>query len=685
MSHRSYLTVYGFCCLTLVFVAAAVAEPPADTPAKPRIVEPVKVGVSPPLREVTPKPPIPFLPKQIPNKVDFQPPGPGPAVAVPDPLRQTSPTGSEITAVATPAPILSFEGTTDDDNAAVIAGRVVPPDTEGDVGPNHYVQMNNLIFEIFDKSGNSVVGPLANNSLWSGFGGICEENNDGDPIVLYDQGTDRWIFSQFAIGDDGHQCVAVSQTNDPTGSYFLYDFVISPRCFNDYPKMSVWPDGYYLTANEFCSSFPFGTSFRSAIAVAFEKPAMLDGQSARAVVFDIDTPDGTAFSIQPSHWEGPTAPATGRPNVFLQAFDDETWGSGGGPDGYQLWEFSADWASESFSFTHLGQADTTEFDANLCNFNACVPQPGSGEKLDTLSQFTMYRAHYRNHASVNLDGDGSNDGEILVVNHSVDADGNDTAGIRWAELRNNGSGWFVHQTGTYAPADGEHRWMASATMDGAGNIAVAYSLSSSSTFPSVMYNTRGPADLAGELTGGEVTCHAGTGVQTNSSNRWGDYSTISVDPVDDCTFWLTNEYYAESGSFDFKTRICSFKLDGCGTGSTCGDDVCDVDEDSCTCPADCGAPPSTEQGLCQDGIDNDCDGLVDCDDDADCANLVLSGLTITTTETFEACETITVTNFSVGSTGDVTFIAGDEIAFGEGFQVESGGVCSAEIDPNLFP
>ncbi len=589
----------------LLGTAAFAAGPSSDTPV--RVGEQVRKGVSPPLRDIVPQAPIPFLPREVPNQVKFQPPGAGPATAGPDAARQTTTGDDSLTAAATPPPILSFEGTSDDDNAEVIGGRVVPPDTEGDVGPNHYVQMNNLIFEIFDKSGNSILGPLANNALWSGFGGICETNNDGDPIVMYDQGADRWIFSQFAIGSDGHQCVAVSQTGDPTGAYFLYDFNISPTCFNDYPKLGVWPDGYYLTANEFCDSFPFGQSFRSAIAVAFDKSAMLNGQSAEFAKFDISTPDGTAFSVQPSHWEGPTAPATGRPNVFIQAFDDETWGDGGGPDGYQLWEFSADFANSNFSFNHLGQVNTTEFDADLCGFSACVPQPGSGELLDTLSQFTMYRAHYRN----------SGDHETLIVNHSVDADGNDTAGVRWTELRNSGSGWSVHQTGTYAPADGEHRWMASATMDGSGNIAVAYSLSSDNTFPSIRYNTRAPGDTLGELTGGEQECFAGSGSQINSSNRWGDYSTISVDPVDDCTFWLTNEYYANTESFDFKTRICAFKIEGCGTTATCGDGTCDSGEDQCSCPEDCGAPPTSEAGLCDDGLDNDCDGLIDCND-SDC-------------------------------------------------------------------
>ncbi len=370
-------------------------------------------------------------------------------------------------------PSLGFDGLSDDDNEAVLDFRVVPPDTEGDVGPDHYIQMINLIFAIYDKdTGNIVSGPFANNDLWQGFGGICETNNDGDPIVLYDHLADRWIFSQFAIGSrDGHQCIAVSVTGDPTGAYHRYDFVVSRRAVNDYPKLGVWPDGYYMTANEFGRR-----GFRGAIAVAFERNAMLEGMPARFAKFGpLKCGKECFFSLQPSHLEGP-APDAGTPNTFLMAFDDQTWGTGGNSDGYRLWDFAVDWVNGVFSFTSLGQVDTIEFDANMCNFSRnCIPQPSPGEGLDVLSEFTMYRAQFRSFGTY----------DSIVVNHTVDANGNDLAGIRWAELRNTGAGWTVHQTGTFAPDDGDHRWMGSITMDGAGNIALGYSVSGPGTFPSV--------------------------------------------------------------------------------------------------------------------------------------------------------------------------------------------------------
>lgn len=507
---------------------------------------------SEPLRTMRPGAVVNRPNRQVPNAVKFTPPGGGPKLAV-DPLLQDweLPT---ILLAPTPAPALSFDGTSDDDNAAVAGGRVVPPDTNGDVGPNHYVQMNNSVFEIFDKQGNTILGPLPNNTLWSGFGGICQANNDGDPIVFHDQLADRWVFSQFAIGSTGHQCFAVSQTPDPTGPYYRYDFEISPGLngFNDYPKIGTWPDAYYLSANEFGGP---SQSFQFPIAVAFERERMLAGNpAARYVRFSVPGSGGsTFFSLQPAHWEGATPPPPGAPNVFTMAYDVGAWG-GAGSDGYQLWEFAVNWTNPAAStFTALGRVPTTAFDANLCNFSSCVPQPSPGELLDTLGQFTMFRLMYRNLNGI----------EVLVGNHTVDV-GSNRAGMRWFELRKNGT-WGLHQTGTYAPADGLHRWMGSAAMDEAGNIMLAYSTSGTSLNPSIRYTSREAADPLGTLPGGEVDCVAGGGVQFGSSNRWGDYSAISVDPVNACTFWLTGEYYVNSGNFDFKTRICKVTLTSCGS------------------------------------------------------------------------------------------------------------------------
>ncbi len=450
---------------------------------------------------------------------------------------------------ATPAPSASFDGLSDDDNAVVAGGRVVPPDTNLDVGPSHIVQTINLIYAVYTKAGVRTFGPVKVNNLWIGFGGDCETFNNGDPTVLYDDAADRWVISQFAVsGPDGHQCVAVSTSGDPAGSFYRYDFVVSPGKFNDYPKMGVWPDGYYITANQFASSF------EGVIAVAFERSRMLSGLSAQMVKFGPLT-CGTEcyFSMQPAHYDGGTAPPAGAPNPFIQSWDDETWGTGAGPDGYRMFNFAVNWTTPSSStFTALPQVNTAEFDANLCNFSrGCIVQPSPGERLDPLGQFTMYRAMYRNFGTY----------QSLLINHTVDVNGKNVAGVRWAELRNQGSGWNLQQSGTVSPT-GDSRWVGSIAQDKQGNIAIGYSVSSRQVKPAIRYVTRAAGDPLGTV-GSEVTLQAGIGVQQSSSNRWGDYSSMSVDPADDCTFWYTTEYYANNGSFDFKTRIGSFKQPGC--------------------------------------------------------------------------------------------------------------------------
>ncbi len=571
----------------LLVLAAAAAPVLAQgaAPGPPEVVGAARHDVSPPLRDIPPRPPQPGQAnRNVPNRVPLDLAARHtPAAEAPDPVQQTAPG-----AAATPAPIRNFEGISDDDNAAILGFRIVPPDTEGDVGASHYVQVINLLLAVYDKStGNLVFGPVAANTLWSGFGGICETNNDGDPIVLYDDAADRWLVSQFAIGADGHQCIAVSTTGDPTGSYHRYDFNVSPTFFNDYPKLGVWPDAYYMSANE------FNSSYRGVIAVAFERSRMLAGQSAQMVKFGpLECDAECYFSMQPAHFEGGTAPPAGAPNPFIQSWDDEVWGTGSGSDGYRMFDFHVDWTTPGNStFTQLPQVNAPEFNAAFCNFSRnCIPQPKPSEGLDPLGQFTMYRAQYRNFGSH----------QTLVVNHSVNV-GSNRAGVRWAELRNTGSSWTLHQTGTYAPADGLNRWMGSAAMDGEGNIALGFSVSSSNVFPSVRYVSRLATDPLGTMPGGEVTLVAGAGSQRQSFNRWGDYSTMSVDPVDDCTFWYTQEYYANSGSFDFKTRIGSFNV--CDSGGGC-------------------TPTEPVEVSCSDGLDNDCDGLTD-GADPDCQSSCL--------------------------------------------------------------
>jgi hypothetical protein len=431
---------------------------------------------------------------------------------------------------------------------------VLPPDTNGDVGPDHYVQTVNLAFAVWDKSGTPLIGPSNLNTLWASLGGICASNNDGDPIVLYDQLADRWLISQFALNfpDDFHQCVAVSATPDPTGSWNLYDFQISTSKMNDYPKFGVWPDGYYMSVNQFDGST---LSWEGVGAVVFERSAMLAGDpGARMIYFDLDEsvyPD--LGGMLPSDLDGMTAPPSGTPNYFVQ-LEDDAWGAA--QDRLQVWQFDVDWTIPADStFSLSGYLPTAAFDSDLCGGSRnCIPQPGV-RTLDAIADRLMYRLAYRvfdTHQS-------------MVVNHTVDTNGSDHAGIRWYELRDAGSGWTVHQEGTYAP-DSDNRWMGSIAMDASGNIGLGYSVSGTSTFPSIRYTGRLASDPSGTMLQGEAEIIAGGGSQGISLGRWGDYSMMGVDPTDDCTFWYTQEYYASDSDAGWQTRIGSFRFPSCTTG-----------------------------------------------------------------------------------------------------------------------
>jgi hypothetical protein len=457
-------------------------------------------------------------------------------------------------AARAPSLTVNFEGVSNADNVAAVGFGVYPPDTVGDVGPNHYVQWVNLSLAIYDKAGNRLFGPVPGNSLWAGFGGLCESNNNGDVLVVYDQLADRWVFSQFALGADGHQCFAVSKTSDPLGAYHLYDFVVAPGKLNDYPKLGVWPDGYYLTFNEFAAVG--GTyKFSSAVGMVFNRQAMLAGLNAAQVRFDIkdNTQQETYFAVQPSHLEGMVAPPAGAPNTLVMSYDDESFSATGTAnpesDFYKVWAMHADWSDPGAStLTGPVTLATSEFAVP-----GKIPQSGTTSKLDSLGGFTMYRLVYRNMGTH----------ESLVINHTVQTGGQ--AGIRWAELRNP-SAPVVYQAGTYAPADGAHRWMGSVAMDALGNIALGYSVSSDTLYPSIRFTGRLASDPLGVMTQGEGEIIAGGGSQTGG-DRWGDYSALSVEE-DGCTFWYTTEYYAESSSSGWQTRVASFSFPNCTATAT---------------------------------------------------------------------------------------------------------------------
>ncbi len=431
---------------------------------------------------------------------------------------------------------------------------VLPPDTDGDVGLNYYVQMINLAFAVYDKSGNLVDGPYPNSSLWADTTGPWNSTNDGDPIVLYDAQADRWMMSQFSVSTNypngpAWELIAISVTNDPTGAYYEYAFQFDD--FPDYPKFGVWNDAYYASFNI------FGTYIRVA-AAAFERDSMLIGSpNARMVLFDL--PDGSApWSMLPSDFDGPPPPA-GTPNYFAY-FED------GSPDALKIWEFHTDWNNTSNStFAQVSSLTTASFDSQICNANRgqCIDQPDVTQPLEDLSDRLMFRLQYRNFGTYST----------MVTNHTVDV-GSGHAGIRWYELRKSGSSWSIYQQGTYAP-DSDHRWVGSIAMNASGNILLGYSVSSSTTYPSIRYTGRLASDPLGQMTVTETSIIAGSGSQTNTARRWGDYSMMSVDPSDDNSFWFTTEYIQTTSDASWRTRIAKIAIDD-GTAPPSVDFVADT-------------------------------------------------------------------------------------------------------------
>ncbi len=431
---------------------------------------------------------------------------------------------------------------------------VYPPDTQGDVGPNHYVQAVNLSFQIWDKQGNSLYGPYDLSTIWDGFNGDWSGTNDGDPIVLYDQEADRWLISQFSlphqrgifIDPPYYELVAISKTPDPTGEWYQYAFEFDDY-MPDYPHLGVWPDGYYMATN----GFDKGLFFASAGATVFERDKMLQGDStARMVYFAVAnlTNGGEAGNMLPSDWDGVNTPPAGSPNYFTYFQDDSD--NGVPADRLRMWEFHVDWNNTNNStFTLTTTLNTDPFDSEITGGRDAIPQPDTDVNLDAVSDRLMFRLQYRNFG----------DHEAMVTNHTVDV-GVDHAGVRWYELRKSGNGsWAIYQQGTYAP-DADHRWVASVAMNGNGDIGMEFTVSSDNTYPSIRWTGRLASDPLGQMTIPEIHIVDGSGSQTGTGHRWGDYSMLSVDPVDDATFWATNEYIKTTGGAPWETRIASISM-----------------------------------------------------------------------------------------------------------------------------
>ncbi len=544
---RKNLLVLILVTVGLVAAASAPSAQEQTISGTYRGIRPVvKADVSPPLRSIPPGP----ITKGGRLMVDpesglAREPGPQDT----DPVVQ----GWAATE-AIPPPSNSFDG------PGNLAG-VSPPDPVGDVGPNHYVAMSNLYFAVYDKNGTLLYGPAANNTLWSGFGGDCQSDNDGDPIVLYDQLADRWILTQFtASGPNYYNCLAISTGPDPTGTYYRYA-VSTGSYFPDYPKYGVWSDAYYISTREFDGLFG---PFVGVGAYAVNRAQMIAGDPNPQVISFLMPPGATPYNVGdgllPSDLDGNILPPTGSPNYFVGAMDNG--GQYGAPqDALTLWKFQADFTTPANStFTLTDTLSIAPYDTQFdpCSGRSCIPQPDTSNKLDILSyrQRPMHRLAYRNFGTH----------ESLVTNQSVEASGG-IAGMRWWEIRDPNGTPVIHQESTYAPGvtDGIHRWMGSIAMDEAGNMALGYSASDGTgTYPSVWYTGRLAGDPLGTMSQGEASIVDGTGSQTGSQ-RWGDYTSMNIDPLDDCTFWYVNEYVPSTSSVGWRLRIGSFKFDECGT------------------------------------------------------------------------------------------------------------------------
>ncbi len=559
--------------VVLIGFSFSAAEPPADPPQvlrNPELGPPVTPYVFegdvrdlPRPRAWQPGDPI----REIPIRF-YAPPGKRPQVVDKlglDPLLQPPlPSFSELQSTTDPAAtsgltIGTFTTPTRNFDGIDFSG-AWPPDPVGDVGPEHYIQMTNVhsdlygsLVRIFDKA-EPVPNELATFSQSSLAKGPCR-NGLGDPIVLYDRQADRWLLSEFA--GPAYLCVSISRTGDPVGGGW-YAYTFETPVFPDYPKYAVWA----TDANGGAGSYVVGTNAAAADATyegpgiyALNRSAMLAGESASFVRFNVPWLTGLHVqSLIPADPDGPLGPPTGEPAVIMRHRDTEIHVGPDAPaDLLDMWLLDVDWQEPlNTILTTTAGIDVTEFDSTLCGtaFGGCFPQPDTTVVLHPLKEALMHRLQYYNHGEF----------ETLVGNFTVDVDGQDHGGIRWFELRRpTGGAWTVHQEGTYSP-DEHHRWMGSIAMDQAGDIALGYSIASSSLYPGLRYAGRLADDAPGWMTQPETAIHSGT--SSSPIDRWGDYHAMSLDPEDDCTFWFTG--MDMNADATWRTQIVSFRSDTCG-------------------------------------------------------------------------------------------------------------------------
>lgn len=471
------------------------------------------------------------------------------------------------------------------DGINVYSGGYIPSDSNIAVGPNYIMETVNAAYAVYDKTGKLLLGPNSLRSLWAGLGGPCAANNGGDAVVQYDRAADRWIMTQIgSLSSPYAQCIAVSKSSDPMGAYNLYSYSFGSY-LNDYPKFTVWPtatnSAYVATYNLFYN----GKTWSGAEICAYDRVGMING-AASPVGLCYTGINGASFL--PADLDGATTPLDGTPAYFVDLYTTNSLG---------MYAMSPNFANSTATLSSFSTLPAASF-SEACGGGTCVPQPGTSRQLDSLADRLMYRAAFRMFS----------DHESLVVNHSVAA--GSSSAVRWYELQSpvstNGT-FSVYQQGTFAP-DTDYRWMGSAAMDQASNIALGYSVSSATTYPSIRYTGRAPTDALGTMSA-EASIIEGSGSQTGYS-RWGDYTSMRIDPSDDCTFWYVNEYLPVSSSYGWYTRVGSFTFNGCGAPAT-ADFAISASPSSLTLkPGDTGSATITVTSL--NGFSNTVDLSLSC-------------------------------------------------------------------------
>ena len=574
---RKFLVAIATAALVGGFGAfAGVAN--ATPPLKPVFTKAAAFDVSKPLREIAPIDRTGF---QFGDDDEEE----GPEAPVGDIGHTTDGALQTASPSSSLAPLFTFEGASNTDNFNIFGFRVNPPDTNMDVGRTQVVEMINLVFNVYNKSGGLLLGPIDTGTLWSNFPIPDCTDPSGDPVVLYDQTTDHWILTQFTTrGLDAqvpeYNCVAVSKTGDATGAYYRYAFPTQPDLvdggyfFPDYPKYGVWSNSYIMTTRD------FGWVDRYGISVyALEKNKMVNGEpNARAVQFFLEVPnvvplEDVGDGLLPPDIDGNRRPSPTDSPAPIVGTQDDGAGYGATSDALNIYELSVHWnAHPTATLTQKPDLPVAAFDSIFpCGVvpgsqppsaRDCLPQPGitdGSQYLDILSyrQRPTFRLAYRNFGNY----------ESLVTNQAVEASPG-IAGERWYEIRRVNGAYSVYQQGTYAPTDGVDRWMGSIAQDRKGNMALGYSVvNGTDVYPGIRYTGRLAGDPLGDMTLGEGVIANGTGVQTTFNSRWGDYTAMTIDPSNDCTFYYSNEYYTAASQATspagWLTRIGAFKLPGC--------------------------------------------------------------------------------------------------------------------------